>query len=160
MLKNYNDVTIESDQILRGWFIRAEKGLSKKTIVFMHENAGNIGLRMDYFEHMVSSLNVNILTMAYRGYSQSEGTPTEEGLKTDALAIMKWAQNNRDSIVAPDGDLFLLGRSLGGAVAAYIATHPDTPYDLFSGVIIENSFTSISDMVDVMFYPPITTFKD
>jgi len=53
----------------------------------------------------------------------------------------------------------LLGRSLGGAVAAYVATHPDTPHDLFSGVILESTFTSISDMVDVMFFPPITTFK-
>jgi fermentation-respiration switch protein FrsA (DUF1100 family) len=54
----------------------------------MHENAGNIGLRMDFFEHMVGSLEVNILTVAYRGYSQSQGTPTEIGLKRDGLAIM------------------------------------------------------------------------
>ena len=82
-------MTIQSEDLtLRGWFIRAEHGLSKKTIVFMHENAGNIGLRMDFFEHMVGSLEVNILTVAYRGYSQSQGTPTEIGLKRDGLAIM------------------------------------------------------------------------
>jgi pimeloyl-ACP methyl ester carboxylesterase len=62
--------------------------------------------------------------------------------------------------VAPDGDLYLLGRSLGGAVATFVASHPATPYDLFSGLIIENTFTSISDMVDIMFYPPISTFKE
>jgi len=98
--------------------------------------------------------------VAYRGFSQSEGTPTEKGIKEDGLAIMKWAESNKAKIVAPDGDLFLLGRSLGGAVATYVATHPDTPYDLFSGVIIENTFTSISDMVDLIFYPPISTFKN
>jgi hypothetical protein len=55
MLRHYTDVTIESSEeaVLRGWFIRAEHGLSKKTVVFMHENAGNIGLRMDFFELMV-----------------------------------------------------------------------------------------------------------
>ena len=54
----------------------------------------------------------------------------------------------------------MIGRSLGGAVAAYMATHPETPNNLFTGVILENTFTSISDMVDNMFFPPITTFKD
>ena len=145
--------------MLRGWLIRPEKDLSKRTIVFYHENAGNIGLRMDYFEKMINEFNVNILTVAYRGYSQSEGTPTEAGLKQDGLSIMKYARDHYSKIVAPGGDLFLLGRSLGGAVATYVATHPETPHDLFSGVILESTFTSISDMVDSMFYPPITTFK-
>lgn len=114
---------------------------------------------MDYFETMISALDVNILTIAYRGYSQSEGTPSEEGLKEDGLDIMRWARDNKDTIVAANGDIYLLGRSLGGAVATYVATHPDTPVDLFTGVILESTFTSIDDMVDVMFYPPITTLK-
>ena len=96
-LQHYTDVEISRKNggpTLRGWFIRPEKNLSKKTIVFYHENAGNIGLRMDYFERMVHVLNVNVLTVAYRGYSQSEGTPTEEGLKDDGLDIMKYAYYN------------------------------------------------------------------
>ena len=125
----------------------------------MHENAGNIGLRMDWFETMIRSLDVNILTVAYRGYSMSEGTPTEEGLKADGLDIMRYTRDNKDTLVAPGGNFYLLGRSLGGAVAAYVATHPDTPGDLFAGVVLESTFTSISDMVDVMFYPPVSTFK-
>jgi fermentation-respiration switch protein FrsA (DUF1100 family) len=125
----------------------------------MHENAGNIGLRMDYFERMIMNLDVNILTVAYRGYSQSEGSPTEIGLKKDGLDIMRYTRDNLDTVVAPGGDIFLLGRSLGGAVSTYVATHPDTPPNLFSGLILESTFTSISDMVDTMFFPPITTFK-
>ena len=45
--------------------------------------------------------------------------------------------------------VFLLGRSLGGAVALHtVYNHPT----LFRGVIIENSFTSLPDMVDVVFF--------
>jgi alpha/beta superfamily hydrolase len=89
----------------------------------MHENAGNIGLRMDYFQRIIMALNVNILTVAYRGYSESEGYPTELGLKTDGLAIMNYTKENKMDLVSTGGKFYLLGRSLGGAVASYVATH-------------------------------------
>lgn len=56
----------------------------------MHENAGNIGLRLDFYETIYSSLKVNIVTFAYRGYSNSQGSPTEKGLKMDADAIINY----------------------------------------------------------------------
>ena len=52
--------------------------------------------------------------------------------------------------------VYLQGRSLGGAVALYTA---DKYPKLFRGLIIENTFTSISDMVDEIF-PFVTYFKD
>jgi hypothetical protein len=42
-----------------------------------------------------------------------------------------------------------LGRSLGGAVAVYMVQENS---HLFRGLIIENTFTSISEMVDKMFF--------
>lgn len=45
--------------------------------------------------------------------------------------------------------MFLIGRSLGGAVATYAASLQP---ELFEGLILENTFTSISDMVDTLFY--------
>ena len=58
------------------------------TMIFMHENAGNIGMRLDYFKFLIQTFNVNVLAMAYRGFSDSDGSPTEEGLKLDAQAIL------------------------------------------------------------------------
>jgi hypothetical protein len=46
---------------------------NKDTVIFFHENAGNIGLRLDYFELIYHKLEVNIVAVAYRGYSKSEG---------------------------------------------------------------------------------------
>lgn len=48
-----------------------------------------------------------------------------------------------------------MGKSLGGAVATY-AAHKDP--SLFSGLILENTFTSIADMTDHMF-PFLSLFK-
>jgi hypothetical protein len=55
----------------------------RNTIVFFHENAGNIGLRMDWFEQMYKHLKVNIVCVAYRGYSGSEGEPGEDAIMSD-----------------------------------------------------------------------------
>ena len=44
--------------------------------------------------------------------------------------------------------VFLFGRSLGGAIAARVALDMTLP---FKGIIIENTFTTLGDLVDVMF---------
>lgn len=51
--------------------------------------------------------------------------------------------------------VFLFGRSLGGAVAAYVALDNSLP---FKGVIIENTFSTMGDLVDIMF-PPLKYVK-
>ena len=48
----YKDIeAVGADGVkIRGWFIHHPNPVSRKTILFMHENAGNIGLRLDYYE--------------------------------------------------------------------------------------------------------------
>ena len=48
--------------------------------MFFHENAGNIGTRLYYFYYYMQYLKCNILIVAYRGYSDSDGTPNEVGI--------------------------------------------------------------------------------
>ena len=56
----------------------------------MHENAGNLGFRIPYFRMLVEDLGVSVLAMAYRGYTYSDGSPDEEGLKKDGEAVTKF----------------------------------------------------------------------
>lgn len=92
--------------------------------------------------------------MAYRGYSYSQDvSPSEEGLKKDADAIIGFLKDPAafDPEIAPNINpqlIFGHGRSLGGAVAIY-AAHKYK--EVFRGLIIENSFTSMSDMADSLF---------
>lgn len=46
-------------------------------------------MKLDFFELLYKHLNVNILCIAYRGYSDSEGSPNEEGLKKDIDVWLK-----------------------------------------------------------------------
>ena len=66
---------------------------NKDTVIFLHENAGNIGLRLDYFELIYNKLDVNIVAVAYRGYSKSGGEPNEEGILLDAQAMVDFCKN-------------------------------------------------------------------
>jgi len=59
----------------------------------------------------------DILAVAYRGYSESSGSPSEEGLKLDATAVMKFVDSDLAKHYVNRGGVFILGRSLGGAVA-------------------------------------------
>ena len=48
------------------------------------------------------------------------------------------------------GGIFVIGRSLGGAVAADVLNDKDNK-SFIDGAILENTFTSIPDMVDHVF---------
>ncbi len=60
-----------------GWHMSLDFAHQKDTVVYLHENAGNLGMNLDYFETLVKKVGVNVLCVAYRGYSKSEGQPTE-----------------------------------------------------------------------------------
>jgi len=116
----------------------------------MHENAGPLGLRLDDFRFFIDQFNVNILAIAYRGFSESEGSPNEIGIKKDVDAIVEFLRKPNQGVenLMNTDFLFLHGRSLGGAVAIHTAhKYPE----LFKGVIIENSFSSIGEMANELF---------
>eukprot|EP00403_Amphidinium_massartii_P026532 CAMPEP_0178395720 /NCGR_PEP_ID=MMETSP0689_2-20121128/13363_1 /TAXON_ID=160604 /ORGANISM="Amphidinium massartii, Strain CS-259" /LENGTH=350 /DNA_ID=CAMNT_0020016381 /DNA_START=41 /DNA_END=1089 /DNA_ORIENTATION=+ len=135
------------------------------TLLFCHANAGNIGLRVPNFAEVVDRLQANILALDYRGYGQSKGEPSEEGLIEDALTAWRWLQSAASKgRISPD-KVFVFGRSLGGAVAIAL-THelrrrqkvlPKAGTLIPAGLILENTFLSISAVVDVLF--PLIAFQ-
>mmetsp|Transcript_119018 Transcript_119018/g.333396 ORF Transcript_119018/g.333396 Transcript_119018/m.333396 type:complete len:385 (+) Transcript_119018:151-1305(+) len=115
------------------------------TIVFFHGNAGNIGLRLPNAIQMMQYLNANVLMVEYRGYGESDGSPSEAGLKLDAEAALRFILKHPKIDAA---NVFLFGRSLGGAVALHLADYAQQQRLPVAGVIVENTFTNIAEMVD------------
>ena len=157
---------------LHGWFVRArpppeltpESAAARfsrgaPTVVFFHANAGNLGLRMPNVAVLALHARVNVFIFDYRGYGDSEGSEaeiSEPGLTADGVAALRSALSRSE--VDPDR-VFLFGRSLGGAVAlAALAAAPAADRAAVAGVILENTFTSIADMVDVVL-PSIAWLK-
>jgi hypothetical protein len=121
--------------VLQGWYVGALES-SGRALLFFHGNAGNISHRIESIR-MFHELGLNVLIFDYRGYGSSEGRPSEEGFYLDGRAAL--------GVLLAKGfdqkDIILFGRSLGGAVAARIAS--ETPA---AALILESSFTSLASM--------------
>ena len=136
---DYEDAWIETEdgERLHGWFIPSRR--ARGTVLFFHGNAGNISHRMESI-HIFNRLALNVLIIDYRGYGQSSGGVNEEGTYLDAQAAWKYLVDQRGT--ATD-QAVIFGRSLGGAVGAWLASQPGVKP---AGVIIESSFSSGVDM--------------
>ncbi len=119
---------------LKGWFHL--KDSKKKTILFLHGNAGNLDNRIDKL-NSIGKMDVNFLIIAWRGYSGNPGNPSEEGLYKDALGGIKWLNKKGIS----NDQIILYGESLGTAIATEIGQNSN-----FAGIILEAPFTSMVDM--------------
>ncbi|MCH9027145.1 MAG: alpha/beta hydrolase [Proteobacteria bacterium] len=134
---DYEDVTLETSDGLKlhGWYVPAAQ--ARGVILFLHGNAGNISHRLDSIA-IFRELGLDTLIIDYRGYGQSQGKPSEQGTYLDAEAAWHHLVNDRG--VAADR-IIVFGRSLGGAVAAWLANQ-HTP----AALMIESSFSSALDM--------------
>lgn len=133
----YEEVTFSTaDGLeLHGWFVPGAQ--PRPVLLFFHGNAGNISHRLESLR-LFHELELSTLIFDYRGYGKSDGTPSEYGTYRDAAAAWRFLHEHRG--VAAE-DIVLFGRSLGGAVATWLATHV-TP----GGLIVESTFTSIPDL--------------
>ncbi|KAK4154245.1 Alpha/Beta hydrolase protein [Chaetomidium leptoderma] len=125
-----------------------------KLVISFHGNAAQLtqGHRPAHY-HSLTSLHspYHLLTLDYRGFGLSTGSPTEQGLILDAEAAVHWAVHTAG---VPASRIVLVGHSLGTAVAAAAterftaprARAPGHGWD-FAGVVLVAGFSSLPDML-------------
>jgi uncharacterized protein len=126
---------------LNGWYVPAPN--ARFTVLYCHGNGGN----MMYFLETVNFLNklgLNCFVFDYRGYGNSRGSPDEDGTYLDARAAYRWLTKKKG---VPPQQIILFGWSLGGSIAAYLATKVKP-----AALVIESSFTSYR-AIGQKFYP-------
>lgn len=134
------ELKTEDGETLQGYSLKHNVTLptySNKTILMLSPNAGNIGHALPIVSIFYKNLGYNVFIYSYRGYGKSTGQPSEKGLKIDAHTVMKYLKQDKQFL---ESSLVLYGRSLGGAVAIYIAANFPSFVD---GIILENTFLSI-----------------
>lgn len=148
---DYDDVRIKTGdgEVIAGWFIPAfepEKNsdviLAGTTVLICHGNAGNLSDRLDLIM-IFHKLNMDVFIFDYRGYGDSTGRPSEAGTYRDALAAWNYLTGVKG--IDPES-ILVYGRSLGGAVAAWLAAEVNAP-----ALVLEATFTSALDVAKKRF---------
>ncbi len=146
----FEKIALKTDDGLKiaAWYVPANN--ARYTVLFCHGNAGNMTHRLDSI-NILNELGLNCLIFDYRGYGDSQGKPTEQGTYLDAAAAWQWLTNRK--MISPDR-IIIFGRSLGGSVAANLATKVNT-----AAMVLESAFASYED-IGKKFYPymPVRLF--
>ena len=142
----HQNVTFRADDgtQLHGWWIPASYPVAN--LVIFHGNAGNISynLKLLPFFH---ARRYNVFLFDYRGYGQSEGTPTESGLYLDAKAAIDVALK-MNKFARPRLPLLLYGHSLGVPVCLHAALESPVPP---VALILDSGFHSATNMAHLLF---------
>jgi uncharacterized protein len=122
-------------------------------LLYFHGNAGNVGHRLSLAQAFVLHLRCAVMMMDYRGFGLSDDAePIQEGLELDAQACFDYLwQDHR----VPRDQIVVMGTSLGGAVAIHLAANEKYARRI-QAVIVENTFTSVSDMASALGRPILT----
>lgn len=141
MLAGVQEIELKTADGLRvyAWYAAPPEG--RPTVAIFHGNGGSLRsqrYRLKYFKEA----NMGVLLIAYRGYSGSDGTPSEEGLYTDARTAIDWL--NTQGIA--DDRIVIYGESLGTGVATKMAAERE-----FAAVVLESPYTSTVDVAAARF---------
>jgi uncharacterized protein len=120
-----------------GWWIpaRAPGEEHGPAVLFLHGTRGNLSSQLPALRFF-HSLGVDLLALDYPGYGRSPGRPSEWGCLRAADAAWELLRSRR-----PASRAVLYGRSLGCALAAYLAARGPC-----AGVIFHGGFTSVPDL--------------
>lgn len=114
---------------LNGWVLNPGR---ERAVIYFGGNAERIEENLPLFETLFEHYAVYLL--AYRGYGESAGEPSEKRLYSDALALY-------DRINKSGREITVIGRSLGSGVATYLASQRRV-----AGMVLITPFDSIEHL--------------
>ncbi len=122
---------------LHGWYLRA-RGEERGTILVCHGNVENISTHVKLDLWLVDA-GYNLFIFDYRGYGKSDGVPDVTGIHLDAAAALETLVNSLPR--SKNDAVIVLGKSLGGAVAAY--TVANSPFrNRVKALVLDSAFSS------------------
>jgi len=116
------------------------------TILFFHGNTGTraLPLRTVIYTALTSRLNANIMVIDYRGFGDSEGYPSVEGVSMDARAGWDFLMGEG----AKPEDVLIMGHSLGTAIAGLLAAELGREGIQPRGTVLMSAFSSVRSLID------------
>lgn len=131
-LHNKTKLDVEEESLLKD---------GRPIILYLHGNSGTrAGFHRVGLYKVLSKMDYHVIAVDYRGYGDSSGSPSEEGVVTDALHTYKWVKENCGA-----SPVFLWGHSLGTGVTTKLARNLCKEGDEPIGVFLESGFNNILD---------------
>ncbi|WDE08137.1 alpha/beta fold hydrolase [Thalassomonas viridans] len=123
-------------------------GGQQQALIYFGGNAEAVAFNAADFARVLSDFTVYLVN--YRGYGGSSGSPNEQGLYSDALAIY-------DQVSRQHTGTAVIGRSLGSGIASYLAARRD-----ISRLVLVTPFDSIEAVAQSQFpiYPMKYLLRD
>ncbi|KAF4569556.1 hypothetical protein EYR36_009352 [Pleurotus pulmonarius] len=156
------------NSLLSGIVVRSRADLNPKAaVIYFQGNAGNPLHRLPVFQALLSSpsptrVPPDIISVAPRSYWKSTPRrPTQAGILSDYRHVLDYTLTRYPSL-----PIILYGHSLGGAIAVCLTAqlsdspnpkhgsipwYSDPRYQQIKGLILENPFTSVPDMVQALY---------
>ena len=121
-------------------FYRCDPG--SPSILFFHGN-GEVSCQYDPIAPYYTDVGANLFVADFRGYGQSDGSPSFSGMIADAGVVFEYFQQ---LMIAQGvtGHLFVMGRSLGCHSAVEVAARYQAE---IKGLIMESGSAGIERMV-------------
>lgn len=102
-------------ETLHGWFFKAKS--PKATVLVFHGNASNISTHVNSVLWLAQA-GFNLFVIDYRGFGNSSGEPDLAGVHRDGVAAFQHLFTLPE---VKSTRIAILGQSLGGSVATYVA---------------------------------------
>lgn len=147
-LPDVERIEVEHGEGTTHGYLRLARGVAggpAPLVVYAHGNA-ELAEEFWWQGEPYADAGLNVLVIEYRGYGSCGGSPSEEAIVADTLALIDLAAGRP----AIDGtELIYHGRSLGGGVMAAVARARPP-----ARLILESTFTSITTMARSYLAPP------
>ncbi|KAF0634703.1 hypothetical protein FPSE5266_08872 [Fusarium pseudograminearum] len=122
---------------------------NSRLVLYFHGTSGTMasGWRPDSYRSLYSAdpTNTHVLTFDFRGYGESTGSPSEDGVITDAVTVANWAIHTAG---IPPERIVIFGQSLGSAVAIALVNElaQREPSVHFAGLVVTATFADIPQL--------------
>jgi fermentation-respiration switch protein FrsA (DUF1100 family) len=142
------ELTAADGTRLRGWLVHSDgrkrdDGDRNPLVLYFPGNSLN---RLERLQDLreVASRGFDVLIFDYRGFGDSEGSPSESRLSADALLVWKYAC---DDLGYDESRIVIFGESLGGAVALSLWSEANSRPPQPAALILSSTFASMQKTV-------------
>lgn len=120
------------------------------TVIYLHGNGLNraASFRTRICQDVAERMNANVVAIDYRGYGDSSGVPTEEGVVDDAYAAVMYVRSHSlNETTSKRPSLTLMGQSLGTAIATQTALRLYREGIYLDSLVLLAAFKALRPMV-------------